>query len=520
MGKKLDFTRSVHDLVREYPELVDILKGLGFTEITKKGMLQSVGRIMNIPRGAAMKGISMAEVAAALSASGFVLEGAGPAPAAPEKEESGSAPAAADASVERLKGYLKRLRDGEELAQVRKDFAAHFAQVDASEIMEAEQELLKEGTPITEAQKLCDLHSALFHGATTAEKMANAEKAVAASLKKKQAAAEAKAQTPKDTLPGGQETFKARQEICRKLCATEGHPLFTWTQENEKLGALIHALQQDSEAGKDIRERLSELQPLNNHYAKKGDLVYPLLKVRYGVTGPSQVMWSVDAEIRRELSALCQATEIDAAWLSRAQAVLKRADEMIYKEANILFPLCAAYFSTEEWYAIYEDAKAYAPAFVPAGRWEEAERWLAEKKAQKKAALRDGEIVMAGGHMKVAQLEAMLNTLPLEITFVDDQNINRYFNEGPKVFKRPLTALDREVFSCHPPKVEPMVRAILEDFRSHKKDCVPVWLEKNGRPYLIRYMAVRDQEGNYLGTIEIVQDMQFAREYFAAAQAK
>ena len=142
MGKKLDFTRSVHDLVREYPELVDILKGLGFTEITKKGMLQSVGRIMTIPRGAAMKGISMAEVAAALSASGFVLEGAGPAPAAPEKEESGSAPAAADASVERLKGYLKRLRDGEELAQVRKDFAAHFAQVDASEIMEAEQELL------------------------------------------------------------------------------------------------------------------------------------------------------------------------------------------------------------------------------------------------------------------------------------------------------------------------------------------------------------------------------------------
>ena len=96
MGKKLDFTRSVHDLVREYPELVDILKGLGFTEITKKGMLQSVGRIMTIPRGAAMKGISMAEVAAALTANGFVLEGAGPAPAAPEKEENGSASSTAD----------------------------------------------------------------------------------------------------------------------------------------------------------------------------------------------------------------------------------------------------------------------------------------------------------------------------------------------------------------------------------------------------------------------------------------
>ena len=65
--------------------------------------------------------------------------------------------------------------------------------------------------------------------------------------------------------------------------------------------------------------------------------------------------------------------------------------------------------------------------------------------------------------MTVPQLEALLNTLPIEITFVDDNNINRFFNEGPKVFKRPQMAIDREVFSCHPPKIEAMVRAILDD---------------------------------------------------------
>ncbi len=85
-------------------------------------------------------------------------------------------------------------------------------------------------------------------------------------------------------------------------------------------------------------------------------------------------------------------------------------------------------------------------------------------KVVSKAAGQDGEIILAGGHMTVEQLEAMLNTIPLEITFVDTDNINRYFNEGPKVFKRPGMALDREVFSCHPLKVEQQVRRIIGEF--------------------------------------------------------
>ena len=102
----------------------------------------------------------------------------------------------------------------------------------------------------------------------------------------------------------------------------------------------------------------------------------------------------------------------------------------------------------------------------------------------------------------------------MEITFVDADNINRFFNEGPKVFKRPGMAIDREVFSCHPPKIEPMVRAIIGDFRSGKHDRVPVWMEKGGRTMLVQYMAVRDGKGNYVGTVELVQDMEFAKEHF------
>lgn len=184
---------------------------------------------------------------------------------------------------------------------------------------------------------------------------------------------------------------------------------------------------------------------------------------------------------------------------------------MIYKEANILFPNCALNFTEEEWFGIYRDSKDYADCFgVANGVWEAAE----VAKFVPKAAGAGGEIFLAGGHMTVEQLEAMLNTIPLEITFVDTDNINRYFNEGSKVFKRPGMALDREVFSCHPPKIEQQVRRIIGEFREGTLDKVPIWMDKNGRTMLVTYMAVRDREGMYLGTMELVQDMEFAKDYF------
>ena len=61
--------------------------------------------------------------------------------------------------TEQIKSYLKRLGAGESLKSVRADFVKEFREVDSSEIMKAEQELLKEGTPLTEVQKLCDVHA-------------------------------------------------------------------------------------------------------------------------------------------------------------------------------------------------------------------------------------------------------------------------------------------------------------------------------------------------------------------------
>lgn len=413
--------------------------------------------------------------------------------------------------MEQLKSYLRRLSEGEILDSVRADFMREFKDVDAVEIMEAEQQMIKEGMPITEVQKLCDIHSALFHGATLEEKIANARQ-------------------PVDVTSLREE----RAEKTRKLVETTGHPLFTLTQENEALEKVIARIREQLDrkvteaagtgtavngsrnTGENAvsRELLSEIRELAIHYAKKGDLLYPLLKVKYGISGPSDVMWTTDDEIRDELSGLAKAKGQDEAWKQRMERALTRAEEMIYKEANILFPNCAVHFTEEEWIGIYQDAKDYAVCLsVEPKSWEMAEKILQERTACRRES-DGGEIVMAGGHLEVEELEAMLNTVPMEITFVDVENRNRFFNEGHKVFKRPAMALGREVFSCHPPKVEQQVRRIIEEFRAGTLDEVPVWMNKNGRIMLVKYMAVRDRNGQYIGTLELVQDMEFAREYF------
>lgn len=382
--------------------------------------------------------------------------------------------------IKKLTEYLQRLGAGEELEEVRKDFIKEFSDVQASEIMEAEQELMKQGTPLEEVQRLCDVHAALFHGVTPEEEM-----------KKRQSFE--------------QKEYGNKSQQAQELEQIEGHPLYTLTKENQ---ALLKLLQQF--AGSEDENLLSIIGQFAVHYAKKGDLLYPHLKVKYGIAGPSDVMWTVDDEIRDEYSTLMRESQRGDAWNERLRAVLKRIEEMVHKEQNILFPICAVNFTKEEWMGIYRDAKDYIVCFgVEDIHWQEAE----DQEIVRENSGKD-EIVLPGGHMTLEQLTALLNTVPLEITFIDVDNINRFFNEGPKVFKRPGMALDREVFSCHPPKIEPMVRAIIDDFRHGRKDRVPVWMEKGGRTMLVTYMAVRDKNGKYVGTAEFVQDMEFAKEHF------
>ncbi len=509
MTKELDLSKSVYALTKQYPELIGILEKLGFEDIGKKGRLLTVGKIMTIPKGAKMKDIPMAKVVMTLMNEGFTLTGKMPenVPFSEEEEKKEVPPAEEDspkARIEKLKAYLRRLGEGEDLEDVQQDFVREFGDVEASEIMEAEQELMEEGTPLNEVQRLCDLHSALFHGATREERIANTEKEVMASALRKQE------QEEMEKLQS-QEEYSDKDLKAQELEGVVGHPLYTFTLENAQFENLLSAYKESQDDS-----LLPSIREISIHYAKKGDLLYPLLKVRYGISGPSEVMWTVDDEIRDELKKLSKIEKHDEIWKARLEKVLNRAEEMVYKEQNILLPICAVNFSEEDWYGVYRDSKDYDPCFgVENERWEEAEKALSD---EKKDAI-SGEVVLPSGHMTVDQLTALLNTVPVEISFIDDKDINRYFNEGHKIFKRPMAAIDRKVYNCHPPKVEPMVRQILSDFKAGKRDDISIWMEKNGHTCLVRYVAVRDRDGKYVGTAEFVQDMEFAKEHFLKAKA-
>ena len=361
--------------------------------------------------------------------------------------------------AEQIKGYLKRLGDGESLENVKKDFVKEFNDVNPIEIMEAEQALIAEGTPISEVSKLCDVHSALFHGATKEERIAKAENEISEMKKYYD-----------DTMKGMTKSAiadmrKDRESIFNKLAMISGHPLNTFVKENKAIQQVIDDIKENITSGhidiKALKEKIYKLRELSIHYAKKGDLLYPVLNVRYKISGPSAVMWTVDDEIRDELSDIAKqlnymdgnnsskadnnnsadnnnGKSLDGKLIERIENVIKRAEEMIYKEDNILYPNCAANFTEAEWIGIYHDSKDYAVCLdTVSDRWEKAEevenvyKPEVSEQSDKKEDVQN-ELYMAGGHMTLSQLEALLNAIPMEITFVDEDNINRYFNEGSK----------------------------------------------------------------------------------------
>ncbi len=464
MSKILDLRKTVYELVKQYPEVTPIMSDLGFSEITKKIMLNSVGKLMTIPKGAKMKNIPMDKIIKSFSNKGFEVIGV------EDNQKSCKNNGSEADNISLIKSYLKRLNEGEDMESVRKDFVENFSDVAPESIMKAEQELIKEGTPINEVQNLCDIHSALFHDSTINENNISTE-----------------------------------SDKLKSILATPGHLLYTLNKENEKLIDLIKEVRVKIESKQEIGlQEMKLLKSFNNHYKKKGDLIFPLLKVNYDISGPSDVMWAVDMEINSSLSALLKNNNHNEEWTKHFTEVLNRMEEMVYKETNILFPMCAEHFSVEEWKTLYKDSKDYENCLsVEMEIWSEG-----EKTEQNQVQNVDNQTLnLPGGHFIIEQLTAVLNTIPLEITFVDENNINSFFNEGEKVFKRPSSALGREVFSCHPPKIETMVRHIIDSFRSGKQDKLPFWMEKEGKTFLVTYMAVRDKNKKYLGTMELVQDM-------------
>jgi len=379
-----------------------------------------------------------------------------------------------------LKGLIKELHEGKDPEAVKRKFQEVFEGVAAKEISDLEQSLIAEGMPVEEIQKLCDVHASVFKGSIE--------------------------EIHKDEITG------------EKPEETPGHPVHTFKLENRELEKLINdSVNRNVEAYKgnasaDSKNRLladlNALLDIDKHYSRKENLLFPYLE-KYGVTAPPKVMWGVDDEIRaaiKQAKAKLQEGAQDAAQL--IEEAVNKVNEMIFKEENILFPMAMDTLTEDEWFSIAEESDEIGFCLTqPEGKWRPTRVNVGEK-AKAIEQQPNGSIKFETGVLTVKEINGILNNIPVDITFIDKDNIVKYFTLGKeRIFARTKAVIGRHVSNCHPPASVHIVEQMVEDFKSGRKDHEDFWI-KMGQLYVyIRYFAVRDEKGEYLGTMEVTQNI-------------
>lgn len=377
---------------------------------------------------------------------------------------------------ELLKAIIKDLHMGRSVEEVRDEFEKAVGTISIEEISQLEQALMEEeGIPVEEVQRLCSVHTAIFKGSI--EEIHRSQK-------------------PEDQ---------------------PGHPVHTFKLENKEIDMLVNfkiqlhfdrfKAEDSSDNVYKLIEDLNLLLDIDKHYSRKENLLFPFLE-KYGIFGPTKVMWGVDDHIREAIKTAKQvltnySNDDHQTAVNSMEFVIREVSEMIFKEENILFPMALQHLTEDEWVKIAHESDEIGYCLTSP-----AVEWKPERKALASSAMSEGFIRMETGFLSIEQLELMLNHLPVDITFIDQDDVVRYFSHGKeRIFVRTKAVIGRTVQNCHPPKSVHMVEEILQDFKSGKKDSEDFWIKFKDKYVYIRYFAVRDEKGTYMGTLEFTQNI-------------
>ncbi|WP_372946787.1 DUF438 domain-containing protein [Mariniphaga sp.] len=380
----------------------------------------------------------------------------------------------------KLKELILKLHEGESEEGVRQELLVSLSNIPYGEVVEVEQELISEGLPEEEVLKLCDAHSAVLEG---------------------------------------------RVDLSAAKTIPEGHPVDVMLEENKVLKRVAGNVLSQLNALKYVKEEhfeetvlqlkagFNQLVDVDKHYQRKEYLLFPYLE-KIGVTGPPKVMWGKHDEIRELLKGSIEIlhtpdlTKDDL--IASAELVLIPAArgvvEMTVKEEEILFPMAMDALADGDWYQIRKQSVEIGFClYDPPTEWTpdgmEAENI---NEAQKEG----GNIQLPSGGFTAEELLAILNTVPVDMTFVDRNDKVKYFTQGTeRIFQRNRAILNRDVRHCHPPASAHIVDKILEDFKSGKQDRAPFWINLGGKFIHIEYFALRNEKGEYLGTLEVSQNL-------------
>ncbi len=378
-----------------------------------------------------------------------------------------------------LKELIKELHDGKTVDDVKERFDQLIKGVSVSEISQMEQNLIAEGLPVEEVQRLCDVHAAVFKGSIE-------------DIHKPQAAHE---------QPGHPvHTFILENRALERLIENSILPALDRFEKNDK--------QENIEA---LLAHMKKLLEVDRHFSRKENILFPYLE-KYEITGPPKVMWGVDDEIREDIKkSIRLLNNYDGSSKNAAESVRKAVHgvkEMIFKEENILFPLALETLTEDEWKKMEEDSDEIGYTLVrPAGKWKPERRETVTSESERPV-IDKGTIRLETGVFTTEELEAMLNSLPVDITFVDKNDTVKYFSQGKeRIFDRTKAVIGRSVQNCHPPASVHVVEKIVEDLRSGRKDSEEFWIQRGDLFVHIRYFAVRNEAGDYLGTVEFTQNI-------------
>jgi DUF438 domain-containing protein len=381
-----------------------------------------------------------------------------------------------------LKHMILQLHQGLAPDEARAQLMRLLGQVPYGDVVEVEQELISEGLPTEEILRLCDMHSSALQGLIN---------------------------------------------ISGAPIVPEGHPVHTFREENraleweiKELSRLYHAIRglPDStdvtEPMGEVRVHFNNLMDVEKHYLRKEYLLFPFLE-KHGITGPPKVMWGKHDETRGLLKSAMETLQVvEAISAEEARSVVgmllepasKSVSEMVDKEEHILLPMCLDTLSMGEWYEIKRQGNEYGFClYDPPDTWHPAD--IPEEAVDKEAAER-GRIQLPSGSFTVVELTAILNAIPFDLTFVDRDDTVRYFTQGrERIFSRSRAILGRKVQYCHPPASVKIVEQILSDFHSGLHERAAFWITLQGRFVHIEYFALRDAAGDYLGCLEVSQDL-------------
>ncbi len=386
---------------------------------------------------------------------------------------------------EKLKALILKLHTGSSEEDVKQELLQTLKNIPYGEVVEVEQELISEGLPETEILKLCDAHSSVLEGNID---LSGAKK-----------------------IP-------------------EGHPVDVMIHENKELKiviAQISSIISEIESNQQLnlypeilklRGLFNNLFDVDKHYQRKEYLLFPYLE-NQGITGPPKVMWGKHDEIRElikgSIEILLTENLAKEEFLASCEMVLKPAihgvSEMIPKEEEILFPMSLDKLTEKDWYEISNQSLEigyclYDPNVIWKPEWASE---ISINDAQKSGS----HIQLPSGSFSAEELLSILNTLPLDITFVDKDDKVKYFSQGAeRIFQRNRAILNRDVRHCHPPASAHIVDKIIEDFKSGKQNSAPFWINMGGKMIHIEYFALRNEKGEYLGTLEVSHNVNVYRE--------